>query len=215
MQVAPPQFANVADAQPAQATEKKSPLDDLVPTFGIYQRLQLVECQILAAARFLPHFTCEIELFGRIDGDDPLFVSAVDGRSQGTVIGDDRIVAQPPSGFQYAVFTGLRHLSQVIGKLRKKLLIDVPKSDIVAAKQLQCPDGIEHRSCIVPASLLGGLLSDIFQIIEQVHSGLVRVLESVRVVLHLDDPFALNRFGKGERRFVLRLILPRPFGNKV
>ena len=99
--------------------------------------------------------------------------------------------------------------------LRKKLLIDVPKSDIVAAKQLQCPDGIEHRSGIVPASLLGGLFSDIFQIIEQVHSGLVRVLESVRVVLHLDDPFALNRFGKGERHFVLRLVLPRSFGNKV
>ena len=215
MQVAPPQFANVADAQSAQTAEQKSPLDDLVPTFGIYQRLQLVDCQILAAARLLPHLTCEIELFGRIDGDDPLFVSAVDCRSQSTVIRHDRIVAQPASSFQYAVFTGLRHLSQEIGELREKLLIDVPKSDIVAAKQLQCPDGIEHRSGIVPASLLGGLLPDIFQIVEQVHSGLVRVLESVRVVLHLDDPFALNRFGKGERRFVLRLILPRPFGNKV
>ena len=65
------------------------------------------------------------------------------------------------------------------------------------------------------ASLLSGLLPDIFQIVEQVHSGLVRVLESVRVVLHLDDPFALNRFGKGERHFVLRLVLPRSFGNKV
>ena len=47
---------------------------------------------------------------------------------------------------------------------------------------------IRDSSCIVPASLLGGLLPDIFQIVEQVHSGLVRVLESVRVVLHLDDP---------------------------
>ena len=65
------------------------------------------------------------------------------------------------------------------------------------------------------ASLLSGLLPDIFQIVEQVHSGLVRVLESVRIVLHLDDPFALNRFGKGERRFVLHLVLPRSFGNKV
>ena len=106
-----------------------------MPALGIYQRFQFVDCQILAAARFLPHFTCEIELFGRIDGDDPLFVSTVDCRSQSTVIRHDRIVAQPPSGFQYAVFAGFRHLPQVIGKLREKLLIDVPKSDIVAAKQ--------------------------------------------------------------------------------
>ena len=139
LQVAPLQFANVADAQPAQATEQKSPLDDLVPTFGIYQRLQLVDCQILASARFLPHFTCEIELFGRIDGNDSLFVGTVDYRSQSTIIGHDRIVAQPPSGFQYTVFAGFRHLPQVIGKLREKLLIDVPESDIVAAKQLQRP----------------------------------------------------------------------------
>ena len=215
MQVAPPQFANVADAQPAQTTEKKSPLDDLVPTFSIYQRLQLVDCQILAAAWFLPHFTCEIKLFGRIDSDDPLFVSAVDGRSQGTVIGDDRIVAQPPSGFQYAVFAGFRHLPQVIGKLRKELLIDIPKSNIVATKQFQRTDGIKHRSGIVPASLPGGLLSDAFHIVEQIHFGLVHVLETMCIVLHFDDPLALNRFGKSERRFVLRLVLPRPFGNKV
>ena len=215
MQVAPPQFANVTDAQPAQTTEQKSPLDDLVPTFGIYQCLQLVDCQILAAARFLLYFTCEIELFGRIDGNNPLLIGAVDGCAKRSVIGYDRIVAQPASGFQYAVFAGLRHLPQVIGELRKKLLIDVPKSDIVAAKQLQRPDGIEHRSGIVPASLLGGLLPDIFQIVEQIHSGLVRVLESVRIVLHLDDPFALNRFGKGQCRFVLHPVLPRSFGNKV
>lgn len=78
LQVAPLQFANVADAQPAQATEQKSPLDDLVPAFGIYQRLQFVDCQILAAARFLSYFTCEIELFGRIGANDSLFVGAVD-----------------------------------------------------------------------------------------------------------------------------------------
>ena len=78
LQVAPLQFANVAYAQPAQTAEQKSPLDDLMPAFGIYQRLQLVDCQVLTSARFLPHFTCEIELFGRIDGDDPLLVSTVD-----------------------------------------------------------------------------------------------------------------------------------------
>jgi hypothetical protein len=215
LQVTPPQFANVAYAQAAQTAEKKSPLDDLVSALGIYQRLQLVDCQILAAAWFLPYFAYEIELFGRIDSDNPFLIGAVDGCSQSTIIGHDRIVAQSASGFQYAVFAGFRHLPQVIGKLRKKLLIDVPKSDIVAAKQFQHPDGIEHRSGIVPASLLGGLLPDIFQIVEQVHSGLVRILESVRVVLHLDDPLALNRFGKGECRFVLRLVLPRPFGDKV
>ena len=78
LQVAPPQFANVAYTQPAQTTEQKSPLDDLVPTFGIYQRLQLDDCQILAAARLLSNFTCEIELFGRIGANDSLFVDAVD-----------------------------------------------------------------------------------------------------------------------------------------
>lgn len=78
LKVAPPQFANVADTQAAQATEQKSQLDDLVPTFCIYQRLQLVDCQILAAARLLSNFTCEIELFGRIGANDSLFVGAVD-----------------------------------------------------------------------------------------------------------------------------------------
>lgn len=45
--------------------------------------------------------------------------------------------------------------------------------------------------------------------------GLVCVLESVRVVLYFDDSLTLNRFGKSERRFVLRLILPHSFGDKV
>ena len=94
LQVTPLQLANIADAQATQAAEKKSPLDDFVPTLGIYQRLQLVDRQILAAARLLPHLACEIELFGRIDGDNPLLVSAIDSRSERSVVGDDRIIAQ-------------------------------------------------------------------------------------------------------------------------
>ena len=91
---------------------KKSPFDDLVPALGIYQRLQLVDCQIFATARLLSHFTYEIELFGGIDGHDSLFVGTVDSRAERSVIGDDRIVAQSTSGSQYAVFADLRYLER-------------------------------------------------------------------------------------------------------
>ena len=99
LQVTPLQLANIADAQPAQRAEKKSPLDDLVPTFGIYQRLQLIDCQIFAAARLLSNFTCEIELFGGIDGNNTLLIGAIDCCAERPVIGDNRIVTQSASGF--------------------------------------------------------------------------------------------------------------------
>ena len=106
-------------------------------------------------------------------------------------------------------------MPQKVGELREKLLIDIPKSDVVAAEQLQLTNRIQHGTSIVRTSPLDGFFANVFQIIEQVRFGLVRVLETVCVVLHLDDPFALNGFGKGKRRFVLRLVLPRPFGDKV
>lgn len=169
LQVAPLQLANIADAQATQAAEKKSPLDDFVPALGIYQRLQLIYCQILAAARFLPYFAYEIELFGRIDSDNPFLIGAVDCRAKRSVISDDRIITQQSAtDFPQAVTTGFGSLPQKVGELRKKLLIDVPKSDVVAAEQLQLTNRIQHGTSIVRTSPFDGLFANVFQIIEQV-----------------------------------------------
>ena len=90
-----------------------------------------------------------------VDRNYTLFIVSVDRRAQRAVIGNDRIIPQHASGFPHSVFAGLGHLPQEIGKLRKKLFIDIAKRDIITPKQLQRTDGIQHRSRIVPAPPLG------------------------------------------------------------